>query len=76
LMPNLKTITEDPVHIRIRLEKVSHEKQNQISALAHEAALVFFGVPRSWKDGDGYQLDGKTDAAESYEGKGRPISID
>ena len=68
LFPSLKAICEDPAHLKIRLEKVSNEKDNQISKLVHPVAMQFFGLPRSRKAGEGYRFTSAEDATESRAG--------
>lgn len=69
IFPNLECIIEDWVHIKIRCEKVSGGKRNQVSTLMHKAGAHFFHVPRR-DEGENYHTEGGENvriAKASYE---------
>ena len=46
--PRLQCVTEDPVHVKVRLEKCSGEKPNQVSVLAHGLCMQLFNKPKNF----------------------------
>ena len=55
VFPGLESLSEGPVHGKIRLEKCSGEKSNQVSSLVHDISVRFFHEPHPPSPGEVYR---------------------
>ena len=69
LFPNLRCVTEDPVHGKIRLEKCSGGHTNQVSTVVQGINMDFFHNPKERQASERFRWDAEEVAREGEEAK-------
>ena len=67
LYPNLRCVSEDPGHGKIRLDACSNGNSNQISTLVHGINMELFQAPKTFGASETYRWDAATVNKEGLE---------